>query len=281
VEGRGDAVVQSSGHTQGSDFRLGLATYELSARVELMHEHEINPTVGFHAFYLDIRSTSPRLPSRLFNGSVGVASPIAKFGDWFAAASASVGYAGDAAFSDDSAYYGRGTLLFGRKFGEDQSLLIALDYNGNRAEYPDIPLPGVAYSKRISDELSVVVGFPYSSFEWKRTPFTVRADYAFPQSLNVDAGYAFAQHWEVYGGLRSIQEAFHLSRLEADRRIIFEQRRAEAGVRWDPTKNLKFVLGAGYAFGSKFGVGFDARKTNKLEKGSDEPYVRVGFELRQ
>src|SRR4051812_9488801 len=44
VEARGDAVVQCSGHTQGSDFRLGLATYELNARLELMHEHEINPT---------------------------------------------------------------------------------------------------------------------------------------------------------------------------------------------------------------------------------------------
>src|SRR5438270_519817 len=89
---RNDTYTPRSTHHDGS---LRLDTYESQGRVELIHKYEINPTIGYSAFYLDINSNSPNLPRRLFGGSVGFATPIAKFGDWFTAISMGVGYAGD------------------------------------------------------------------------------------------------------------------------------------------------------------------------------------------
>ena len=81
IEFLGDATIESAGHTH-HDYSLRLDTYESQGRIELQHEHEINPTIGYQAFYLDINSNSPALPKRLFDGSFGFATPIAKVGDW-------------------------------------------------------------------------------------------------------------------------------------------------------------------------------------------------------
>ena len=63
-------------------------------------------------------------------------------------------------------------------------------------------------------------------------------------------------------------------------RLFFQQRRAEVGVRWEPRKDFNFSLAVGYAFGQEFSTGFDFRQTDEFTDVSDEPYVRVGFDIR-
>jgi hypothetical protein len=63
-------------------------------------------------------------------------------------------------------------------------------------------------------------------------------------------------------------------------RLLFEQRRAEVGVRVQPWEHTSFLLASGYSFGSNFSVGFDQRDSDELADVSDEFYFRAGFERR-
>ena len=196
--------------------------------------------------------------------------------------SAGVGYAGDVPLSQGNAYYARGTLLVGRQFGKGDSLLIALDYNGNRAAYQDIPLPGFAYSKRINDEVGIVLGFPFSSITWESTTNHLKGklDYEFPGTFAAEASYPLTKQIAVYGNLRNILDGFHTDAMPSNRRLFFEQKRIETGIRWEPAKEFTLVVGGGWAFDTRFERGFDTRDTRNIERGTDELYVRVGLEFR-
>jgi hypothetical protein len=62
--------------------------------------------------------------------------------------------------------------------------------------------------------------------------------------------------------------------------LLFQQRRAEGGVIWRPNDEIALTVAAGYAFDQEFNIGWDTRNQDRVAKPSDEPYLRVGFEVR-
>src|SRR6185503_17377079 len=97
------------------------------------------------------------------------------------------------------------------------------------------------------------------------------------ESFHAAAGYGFAPHWSAFASLNYHDSAFKIDGLKGDDRLLFQQRRAEVGVRWAPRERqetLAFTAATGYVWGQEFSVGFDARKTDELADLSDEPYLR-------
>jgi hypothetical protein len=282
IEGRADALFIEPGHTKKGDDAFRLSAYESQGRWRVQPGNLISPRVGWDFTFLDLHTRSPGLPDQLADQSVAVAMPVAKFGEWIVGASAGLGYAGDRPFADGDAWYGKGTLSVFRLFNDTDALVFALDYDGNRTILPDVPLPGIAYTKRVARDLFFVVGVPVTSVEWRPDDrLRVEVVYTLPDTLDASVGYRVARGVTVFGNFENRREAFHLDGLRANYdRLLFEQRRAEIGLRWEPKKDVMFNLAGGYAFGQEFSTGFDSRETDLVADLSDEPYVRVGVDIR-
>jgi hypothetical protein len=51
-------------------------------------------------------------------------------------------------------------------------------------------------------------------------------------------------------------------------------------VRFGPTDFFNVDLAVGYAWSTEFSEGFDSRENDEIADVSDEPYVRLGVDLR-
>jgi hypothetical protein len=278
------AAFMENGHIAESgvdeDFRL--SAYGAEGKFRLFPGEIKSPRIGFEFTYLDLDTSFDALPERLADQSVAIGFPIAEIDKWILGASVGVGYAGDGGFGDGDAWYGLASIAAFRTLDETSAVVVFLDYDGNRTFLPDIPIPGGAYIKRLSDTLELTAGVPITSIRWEATEqLTFELGFLIPEDVRVDIGYEVIPHWTIFGRARQQREAFYFDGLaENYDRILFEQRRAEAGVRFEPTKEFHFDVAVGYAWNGEFSEGFDSRETNEIADISDEPYVRVGLALR-
>ena len=282
IDAHGDALLLDQGHVKESDEDFRLSFYESQGRWRVLPGNLISPRIGWDVKYLDLETSHPGLPEQLTDQSLGVAMPVAKFGDWIVGTSLGVGYAGDSPFSDGDAWYGKASVAVFKLFNESDALIFVLDYDGNRTILPDTPLPGVAYTKRMAKDLFFIVGLPVTSIEWRPDDrLRVEFVYTMVDSFDASVGYEFTRGWTAYGGFESRKEAFHIDSLPANYdRLLFQHRRAELGLRWEPRKDNWLNLAVGYAFGQEFSSGFDSRDTDEVADVSDEPYLRVGLHLQ-
>jgi hypothetical protein len=281
---RGSWLYEDAGHVKGSDESLRLAFYETAGRVRLIPGNLTSPRVGWEFEYIDVRGNPGVLPGQLTDESVGVAFPVAKVDEWIFGLALGVGYAGASPFGEGGAWYGKATAVAFRQFSESDALVFVLDYDGNRTFLPDVPLPGVAYTRRVNPTLFYVVGLPLSSVTWKPfEKFSLEAGWYPIESFHAAAGYEFTPHWSAFASLDYNSSAFRLDGLSGNDRLIFQQRRAELGLRFAPRvgrDTFALTAAAGYAWGQEFSAGFDSRRTDEVADASDEPYVRVGFEVK-
>jgi hypothetical protein len=289
VEANASMSFQDSGHAKGTDAHFQLSTYDAEGRYRLIAGEEASPRVGFSFTYLDLDSSIVGLPRRAIDQSVGVALPIGKYEDWIFGLSVAVGYAGDSFFGDGDAYYGRGTIGAFKKLSETETLVLAIDYDGNRTFKPDVPLPGIAYSKRIQSNLLLTVGLPVTSIQWEPMEH-VRVEFAYLLTDNVTArvGYEVAKGIEVFGSAAQRSEGFFLDNLPGDNknRLLFQQRTAEVGVSYRTRdagvgdRDLELTAAIGYAWDGEFSTGFDQSDSRLLADVSDEAYLRFALQLR-
>lgn len=277
-----DANFMEGGHTTKNDEPFRLSVYESSGKVRLQPGVFESPRVGWNFTYLELHSTDDSLPEQLVDQSVGFAMPLGKWEDWVFALGVGVGYAGDTPFSDGDAWYGQGTLLALKEFNEESALIILLDYDGNRTFLPSVPLPGFAYGRRIRKDLYLTAGLPVTSLEWTPTDrLTIRGTYVLPDTLDLAVSYEVTRGVRFYGKTERRQEAFFLDGLDENyHRIIFEQKRAEVGVAWEPKEGFVLTVGVGYAWGGEFSTGYDIRDTDLVTEISDEPYLKAGLVMR-
>lgn len=276
---QGEAMVVAKGSTETSD-DFNLAFYDFSGRYRLIREHKADPRLGWN-FTKIHTSGDPSLPSTLIDTSVGISTGIAEWRGWLAGVSLGVGYAGAGAFDDGNAWYGFADLAFGRQIDNNSAIGIVIDYDGNRPFMPDVPIPGFAYTMRLEDRMLLQLGFPYTSIEYKfMDPLTLSAEFYFPDSVTAKADYTIVKGLGVFGQLAWRQEAFHWDELSrSSDRIIYDARRAEAGLRWSPSEWIDLTIAVGYLFSQEFNVGWDVRHQDRIARPSDEAYLRFGFSL--
>jgi hypothetical protein len=291
IDTRGSYLVLDAGHAKGSSDSARMSFYESTGRVRVVPGSLISPRVGWELEYIDIDlgrgaagSETDLLPGQLIDHSVGIAFPVAKLDEWILGAALGLGYAGGSPYGEGHAWYGKATAVAFRQLSKKDALVLALDYDGNRTLCPDVPLPGVAYLRQVDDTLSLVVGLPLSSVTWKPFPnFTAEFGWLPIESFHAAVGYELVPHWTVFGSLDHHTAAFFVDGLGENDRLMFQQRRAEVGVRWGPRRSREsfgLTASVGYAWHQEFSVGFDSRKTDEVADFSDEPYVRFGFEVK-
>lgn len=287
---RGDAYFLNSGRTN-HDAGAKLDLYNAQGRFKLDLDtlipgvNRTQPRAGYEFTHISTGSNDPALPDQLTDVSVAVGLGIAKSDKWIAGVSFGVGYAGANTFGDGNAYYGKADLAIGYTINEKERFGVVLDYDGNRTFLPDVPLPGFVYSRIVSDEITIKVGFPYTELEYRPSEkVTINLRYVIPDGGEADVEYAVTPEFRVYGGFSQQNEAFHDNRFDdPSDRILFRQSRVELGLRGRKEtfgKDLSFTVAGGYAFSTEFETGWDSRDTENLADISDEPYLRVGFELK-
>lgn len=306
LEADASALFLDRGTTDTGD-GIGLQYFETDGRLRpLFRGSRAKPRFGYDLTLLNVDTDDPALPDALLtDASVGVGLGVFQGGegagplrDVIAGVTVGVGYAGVGAFGDANAVYYQATLVAGREFANGDQFGLVVDYDGNRTFLPDWPLPGFQYRTerfpgplRGDDRLLLGLGFPFSSVEWGPTErLTVTANYAIPDSFTARIDYELFQNTGLFAEVANRREAFHWDDLEdGGDRLLFLQRRVEAGVRYTFNDDLdqagvepglSAVVAGGYAFDQEFEVGFDSRDSDTVAEPSDEPYVRVAVELR-
>jgi hypothetical protein len=221
------------------------------------------------------------LDQDLVDTSVAAAIELGPYDNWKAGLSVGVGYAGNAPFGESDAWYDKSTLVVGKQFDELTNLALVVDYDGNRTIYPDIPLPGFAYVHQYDEHISFTLGAPLSSVTWRPNEATmVELTWVLVDELDLRVEHKLAGNFTVFGNFERRQEAFTVDGIGDHDRLLFQQRRIEAGLLWKPWEHTSLTVAGGYAFGGDFSIGYDQSDSDKVADVSDEPYVRVGFERR-
>lgn len=266
----------------GSTGRTGMLEVFSTGRVRLSADHELNPVVGFDFTRLQFRDRSERIPAMLTDQSIGLASPLGQIGDWFIAIGAGGGYAGDEAYGNPGAWYGKGQFTVGRRLNEKEDLVFWVDYDGNRTFFPDVPLPCVAYSRKVGTDAELVLGFPASEFDWGPSErFHIDLSWEAPLTFGARAELRLSKAWSLRALYASDESAFHASGAGSTDRLFYQEQRLELGVSCTPVQGLSVTAGVGLAFARSFSTGFDDRNQSRIAQVPDRAYLRgeLSFEF--
>jgi hypothetical protein len=276
VEDKSRLLFFSGGHSQNSGRSFDLTTFESQGRVRILPGREASPRLGYDVTYLNTHNGQPGFPGQLLDASVAAGTFLSQTNGWVTGLTLGLGYAGDQPFANGRAWYGRADFVLAKKFDEIDAVGIGIDYDGHRTYAPDIPLPGIGWSHQLDPTLLMVLGVPVTSITWKPDPrLRIYADYILLTDFDIDVGFEIVKHWTVFGALETRDDAFYASSLKDHHRLLYTQRRAEIGVRWEPAKFVTLSLSGGYGFGTRFESGWDYRNTHSVLHASPEPFVAV------
>ncbi|HXE53303.1 MAG TPA: hypothetical protein VN541_09825 [Tepidisphaeraceae bacterium] len=266
----------SGGHTNETRDRFHMWDLESQGRLRLFPGNEASPRVGYDMTYIGVHTTQPNFPGELLDLSVAGGTFLSKNNGWVTGVTLGAGYAGNAPFACGRAWYGRADFVLAKKFSDTDALGIGLDYDGHRTYAPDIPLPGFGYSHQFDPTILMVIGVPVTSITWKPIPhLRAFADWVLLRDADVDIGYEFIPHWTVFGAFQSRDDAFHVTELPGNRRLLYQQRRVEMGLRFQAREDMTLSLAGGYAFDTDFRAGFDLRDYSRVLYASNEPFLSV------
>jgi hypothetical protein len=276
-----DFLYQDETNTEDAlDRDVQMQWYSAEARWRLNPIEEFHPTIGFELEHIEFTSSSPLVPDRLVDASLGLGTGITRTSWGGLLATFSVGFAGDSPFDDSDAWYGTANLLAAIEVSDDEGWQIGINYDRNRTLWPDVPIPTVNYYKRVSDELFIAVGMMYNVVRWTPDPdFRVIATHQSPFTLDVVAEYQLVSNLWLQAGFHNRYNAFHADGDSDRRRLFFTHRRVEGGVHWTPSPNLDLSFAVGYAFDQELERGWDSRDLDTVVELDDAPYVRLGLEF--
>lgn len=280
-----DAFIFADSNTDSAvNDSFDLKIYESSGRTNLSKDEAHAFNVGYQLLHIDIGSTDPLLPERLTEIRVSVGYDFGPYfeGEWNVSATFGVGYAGDAAFNDSDAWFLLADVILTKQIDAQSTLQLVFNYDGNRSFLPDVPLPSFLYTRRVNEQFTYGVGFPYNLIIWKPADkWTVEANYWFPLTMNLVVSYEVCDFATIFARLQNRYRGFHIEGDGNDEdRLYFQQRRIEAGVDLKPCANASIIVAVGYAFDQSFEFGWDVRDTNTVQDVDAAPYLRVGGEIR-
>lgn len=268
------------GRTEDADRRLQLRIYQSQGHWRPDPSAADPWTVGYDLFYLDFLTSDPAVPPRLVDQSLAVGFHLGRIDDWNVDLIAGLGYAGNNPFADADALYGKANLGFSYTLHQQAQLRLSLDYNGNRSIFPDVPLPGIAYTISIDSTCLLTVGAPFNSVQWKPADrWVLYFQYVLIHNFEARVEFELAKEWSVFAAVRSLYQGFTRDGDQEHRRLFFQQRVVEAGLHWRPVPSIQLLAAGGYAFDQQLERGFDSRNTHEVVQISDEPYFRGSVTL--
>lgn len=271
------ADTESNALAPGSD--LTTARLVNFGRYRLDAQDPRSLTFGWLYDRTELNTGDPLLPERLEASAAAIGASLGDYKGWQLGFTAGGGFAGDLPYADEQAWYGVGSVFARKRLARPgTALTLILDYDGSRTFLPDVPLPGVQYSVRKSDTLSYAIGLPFSNLSWQPDEhWSVNVNFLFLIGGSAEVSYRVDDRWSGYFAYESSTRGFHLSGDDDNRRLFFQQSRAELGARFALTPELRLNAAIGYAFDQEFTRGFDTRNDTLVRDVEDAPFLRVGI----
>ena len=264
----GSAVFSTDADTPGGR-GVDLGSFRGQGRFRPDLEDEKKLTVGFEFNRINISSLDPVLPERLTLGALALGVGLGEFEalgwDWQWGVTGGAGVASSDAFGDEDGYFGLGSVFAVTRPDPRSLLLVAVDYDGNRTIFPDLPLPAVSYTRFFGEDLSATVGFPFASVRWTPGRWDLSAG-IFAIQARARAAYELSEQLTVFAQFGSRTEAFHVDGAPDNRRLFYSVESVSLGADLDLVENLSLTGSVGFAFNHEFESGFDARDLDTVRE---------------
>jgi hypothetical protein len=251
-------------------------------RVRFSRQDQDSPFVAYRILTIGAGTDSQFIKSSMLDMSISAGFQLGEIAGWRASTVLGVGYSSTHPFVHTTGIFGVGHLTFDRPLDDaGNSLALSIDYEGNGAFLPDVPLPGFAFIHR-DPKLDYALGYPMSKLTWRPIdPVEISARYDVPYSASIDAEYRLAKHFGLYANAANFFQGFVVARSATNptgditNRQFYQMRRVETGVRFMFDPWIDASIGIGYAFDQTFSTGFDVRNLTTFSSISNEPYIAL------
>jgi hypothetical protein len=244
-------------------------------RIRTSRTDENAPFVAYRIFTANVDTNSPLIHPTMDDFELAVGLHIGEFKGWKVDTLFGAGYSGTHPFLNEKGIFGIGDITAKHDLTDNCSILLAVDYGGNNALLPDVPLPGFAILHR-EEKVDVMLGFPLNKVIWKPySTVTVTAKYEVPYTGSLDVEYIPFKHVGFYGLGGNFFQGITNAREGVTDRQFFQMRSIEAGMRFVFDPWIDASVGVGYAFDQSYSNGYDVRDLRPVAQISNEPYVAL------
>jgi hypothetical protein len=188
--------------------------------------------------------------------------------DWIAGLNVTVGSSSNRPFHSLDEVTARGTAFLRVPDGERNAWFFTLNYSNYSEYFTGLPVPGIDYLYAPSDRLTLVIGFPFTSLEWR--PFeklTVQVNYQPVRTVKAKLTYEVFRPLRVYAGFDWDDDWYlRANRHDKDDRLFYYEKRLTGGIRFD-LRHVGFELSGGYAFDRFYFEGdkYTNRNENRID----------------
>jgi len=268
-------VKDQEAHFQLSEHRVSLILplYQDSANEWALAAKGLFQDIDTQARFPD---TGGRFPSELWDVSAGLSYRHKFDNGWTGGLAATVGSASDEPFHSVDEMYFRVAGLLRVPQGERNSWIFTLIYASDEEIFGlTVPVPGIAYAWVPSDRFRAVIGFPFSTIQFKPVEsVTLDAEYFPFWTVRSRATWEIFQPLRAYVGFQWDSDHFYRAdRGDKHDKIFYREMRGYAGARFD-LRHVGFEVSGGYTFNRFYfeGEGYSDRAENRIKIGA-APFV--------
>ncbi len=290
--GRADYRIQffSDERVEGQGTRLDLTQHNFTLVAPLFQNTTDEWSASARLRYqdYDTRAVLPdsgqRFPQELWDARAGLSYRHKFDNAWILGGNVTFGSASDKPFHSEDELILHVTGLLRVPSGERNAWLVTLTYASDEEilGYRHIPIPGLAYLYSPSDKFKAVIGFPFTSVEYKPIEqVTLEASYFPVRTFRARATWAIFRPLRVFLGFDADHDAYYLAdRGDKDDRLFYYEKRATGGIRFD-LRHVGIELTGGYVFDRFYfeGERYSERNENRFNVG-DGTFVSARLSFR-
>jgi hypothetical protein len=280
VMGRGDYRIQfySDERVKDQSTRLDLIQHNFTLVTPLFQnptdEMVVSARLRYQEYDTEARlpDSGQRLPNELFDARAGLSYRHKFANEWTLGGSLTVGSASDKPFHSEDELIVQAAALLRVPSGPRNAWLYSLTYVSNAEIFGlrHIPIPGIAYLWAPSDTFRAVIGFPFTSVEYK--PFerlTLEASYFPVRTVRARATYVIFRPLRVFLGFDADHDTYYLAdRGDKDDQLFYYEKRITGGMRFD-LRHVGIEITGGYVFDRFYfeGERYSERNENRFNVG--------------
>jgi hypothetical protein len=225
--------------------------------------------------------TGEAFPDELWNVRIGGGYRHRFDSGWVAALQVTVGSPSDQPFASVDEMDINATAVLRVPARDRDAWVFFLNYGSNREFWPHIPIPGIGYSYRPSDQFRAVVTTGVVSVEYRPVEtLTLSALYVAVRTVDVRLTYQLFRPVRLWVGFDWTNERYlRADRADPDDRLFYYEKRVRAGVIVGLARQLFVDLDVGYSFDRFYfeGEDYGDRGQNRIDVGDGRfVQVRVG-----
>lgn len=290
--GRGDYRITfySDERVQGQSTHLDLTQHNFTLVTPLFQNSTDELAMSARLRYQNydtaarLPDTGQRLPEELYDAKAGLSYRHKFANDWILGGSVTAGSASDEPFHSEDELIVRAAALLRVPSGPRNAWLYSITYASDVEIFHmrHIPIPGIAYYWAPSDSFRAVIGFPFTSVEYRPVEaLTLEASYFPVRTVRARAMYAVFRPLRVFIGFDADHDSYYLAhRGDKDDQLFYYEKRVTAGMRFD-LRHVGIEVTGGYAFDRFYfeGERYSERNENRFDV-ADGTFVAVRLSTR-